>query len=105
MRHPGSETTRSSVSRMSARRSSRRPAMPWIRVIARTRSAISGQRLLQRGAMGGARLLVALAPGGRDADEDAAPVVRAHPALGEPVLLEPPDHARERALTQVQRLA
>src|SRR5829696_7311351 len=59
----------------------------------------------ERGAVVRPGLLVALAPGRRDAHVNAATVVRAHAALGQTILLKSPDHARERTLAEVQRLA
>src|ERR687893_751570 len=71
---------------------------------ARPSSGGATERVGERRAVRRARGLVALAAGVGDADHDPAAVAGAEPARREPVLLEPPDHARERALAEVERL-
>ena len=72
-----------------------RDAVLAVRCVGRPGS--SGERLLERAALGGAGLLVALAPGLGDADEDAAPVVRAHAARARPSFSSRPTTARARS--------
>src|SRR5689334_24333756 len=65
MRQPGSAATRSSVARMSSRSSDRRPAIPWMRVTARTVSATRSAYAAGGGHRRPHAVLVARAPGAR----------------------------------------